>query len=114
MTPERVRKRLSANIKRARKILALSQERLAEAAGISAQMMNDIEGCRRWPSERTLTRIADALRVDVHELFLPDTPVAGATPVQRRLVADELQRLFAGTVKSYLSAADATTNPHQG
>ena len=40
MTPELLQKRLSANLKKARKQLSFSQEKLAEEARISVQMMN--------------------------------------------------------------------------
>jgi len=48
-----LRKTISANIKKCREILSLTQEKLAEAAAISANMVNDIEGCRIWFSQRS-------------------------------------------------------------
>lgn len=33
--------------------------------------MNDIEGRRRWLTKGTLVKLANALEVDVHELFIP-------------------------------------------
>lgn len=47
------------------------KKKLSEKAGVSSQMINDIEGCRRWPSKTTLIKIADCLQIDVYELFLP-------------------------------------------
>lgn len=102
MTPETLQRRLSLNMKRARKGLAFSQERLAEAANISSQMVNDIEGCRRWPSEKTLVKIADALQVDVSVLFLPETMGDAVTPAQRQMVVDDLQRIFSDSIRNYL------------
>ena len=49
----------------------LSQEKLADKADISRQMMNDIEGRRRWLTKKTLVKLANALEVDVYNLFLP-------------------------------------------
>ena len=66
-----IRKILSKNIKRHRKALGITQEKLAELAEISANMMNDIEGCRTWVSEKTLTKIATALQTEIYKLFLP-------------------------------------------
>ena len=51
--------------------MGLSQEKLADKADISRQMMNDIEGRRRWLTKSTLVKLANALEVDVHELFVP-------------------------------------------
>ena len=102
MTPELLQKRLSLNLKKARKQLSFSQERLAEEAHISVQMMNDIEGCRRWPSEKTLTKLANALHLDVYTLFLPEESDAEVSQLQKQSIADDLQKLFAQSVEQYL------------
>jgi len=67
-----LRKLLSANIKKYRKILGISQERLAEISGLSIQTINGIEGCRTWVSDFTLVAISSALGVDVFQLLLPE------------------------------------------
>jgi transcriptional regulator with XRE-family HTH domain len=66
-----LRKTLSQNIKKHRENLNLTQEKLAEKAGISANMINDIEGCRTWISDKTLIRLASALKVETYRLFVP-------------------------------------------
>jgi transcriptional regulator with XRE-family HTH domain len=66
-----LRKILSTNIKKRRKILGLSQEKLAEAAELSAQTINDIEGCRMWVSDKTIARLCQALHVEAYQLLLP-------------------------------------------
>jgi transcriptional regulator with XRE-family HTH domain len=66
-----LRKTLSFNIKKQRKILGLTQEKLAEAAGLSSQTINDIEGCRMWVSDKTIVKLAKVLYVDIHQLFTP-------------------------------------------
>ena len=63
--------RVIQNIRALRKKAGLSQEKLADKADISRQMMNDIEGRRRWLTKKTLVKLANALEVDVHELFIP-------------------------------------------
>ena len=68
-----LRKTLSANIKKRREFLDYTQEKLAEKAGISANMVNDIEGCRSWVSDKTLVKIASALQVETFRLLLPLT-----------------------------------------
>jgi transcriptional regulator with XRE-family HTH domain len=74
MSPEseKLRKILSGNIKNRRKILKISQEKLAEQADLSAQTINDIEGCRMWISDRTMTKLARALHIEAYQLLLPD------------------------------------------
>lgn len=48
-----------------------TQETLAEQIGVSSQNINDIEGKRRFPRPDTLVKIADALGVEVYQLFIP-------------------------------------------
>ena len=66
-----LRKTLSLNIKRQRKILGLTQEKLAEVTKLSSQTINDIEGCRMWVSDKTIIKLAQALQIDVYQLFSP-------------------------------------------
>ena len=68
-----LRKTLSANIKKQREFLGITQEKLAEKAGMSANMVNDIEGCRSWISDKTLVKLASALKVETYRLFIPLT-----------------------------------------
>ncbi|MDR0302191.1 MAG: helix-turn-helix domain-containing protein [Treponema sp.] len=71
--PIDLRKTLSINIKNQRALLGLSQEKLAENAGISSNMVRDIEGCRTWVSDITLINIAAALKTDTYRLLMPET-----------------------------------------
>jgi len=75
--PEPIRKILSANIKKHRGVFGYSQEKLAEKAGLAAQTLNDIEGCRRWVSAKTLSKLAKALSVYEYELLLPEEKASG-------------------------------------
>lgn len=69
---EPIRKVLAGNIKKYRKNWGYSQDKLAEKAGLSAQTLNDIEGCRRWVSAQTITKLAKALHVAEYQLFVPE------------------------------------------
>jgi transcriptional regulator with XRE-family HTH domain len=66
-----VKKLLAFNIKALRKKSGFSQEKLAEAADLSAQSISDIEGCRTWVSDKTLERLAKILNVDIFQFFMP-------------------------------------------
>jgi transcriptional regulator with XRE-family HTH domain len=66
-----VREFLSANVKSGRKRLGLSQEKLAELVDLSTQTISDIEGCRTWVSDKTLSNLAKALEVDIFRLLTP-------------------------------------------
>jgi len=69
--PEKIRQILADNIKRRREYLGLSQEKLAELTDLSVQTINTIEGCRMWVSDKTITRLAKALEVEVFQLLVP-------------------------------------------
>ena len=62
---------LAANLKKQRKTLGLSQEKLAEMAGLSWQTVNSIECHRTWVSDKTLETLADALKIESFQLLLP-------------------------------------------
>jgi transcriptional regulator with XRE-family HTH domain len=62
---------LALNTKMLRKKCGFSQEKLAEAADLSAQSISDIEGCRTWVSDKTLEKLAQVFNVDIFQLFMP-------------------------------------------
>jgi transcriptional regulator with XRE-family HTH domain len=69
---EPIRRILAENIKKYRKNWGYSQEKLAEKSHLSAQTLNDIEGCRRWVSATTITKLAKALHIAEYQLLLPE------------------------------------------
>ena len=69
---EDLRKILSGNIRNARNLLHISQAKLAEAAGLSVSHIVDIEHCKTWVSEKTLSSIAKALNLNAYELLMPE------------------------------------------
>ena len=66
-----LRETLAENIKKQRKILGLMQEKVAKTADMSSNMINDIEGCRTWVSDKTILKLAAALHVEVYQLLVP-------------------------------------------
>jgi len=71
--------------------LGLTQEKLAEFAELSVQMINMIEGCRAWVSDKTLTSLAKILEVEVYQLFTP--VINEETKEQDQALAMRLNRL---------------------
>jgi transcriptional regulator with XRE-family HTH domain len=51
--------------------LGISQEKLAEMANLSIQMVTCIEGQRAWVSDKTLISLSKALGMEVFQLFSP-------------------------------------------
>jgi transcriptional regulator with XRE-family HTH domain len=89
---------LAANIKKQREKLGITQEKLAEKANISAAMMNDIEGCRTWISDKTLKNLSLALGIETYRLFIPEVISAEAIPAEEVL---ELTRDLQEMLKNY-------------
>lgn len=71
MESQEIRECLSQNLKKYRKAKRWSQFELAEKAEMSEQTINSIEGLRLWPSDKTLSKICQALDVEMYKLFVP-------------------------------------------
>ena len=67
-----IRKILSINLKEKRRKMGYSQEKFAEVSGLSVQTINDIEGGRKWVSDKTLTKLSDVLQIECYQLLLPE------------------------------------------
>jgi transcriptional regulator with XRE-family HTH domain len=100
-----LRKILSFNIKRQREKLGITQEHLAEKADISAAMMNDIEGCRTWISDKTLKNLSSALNIDTYRLFIPEVTQGEAIPAE---VVMELTLDLQEMLKTYTANVEKT------
>jgi transcriptional regulator with XRE-family HTH domain len=77
MNEESLRNILSQSIKRYRQRKGWSQAKLAERMDISTNYLSDIESKRGWVSAASLVKLANALEIEVFELFKPEeeTPV---------------------------------------
>jgi transcriptional regulator with XRE-family HTH domain len=74
--PEPLRAYLSANIKARREALNISQEKLAELADVSIQMIKGIEGQRTWVSDKMLANLARVLGVSAFQLLVPSSEMS--------------------------------------
>ena len=103
---EPIRKIFAGNIRKYRKILGYSQEKLAEKSGLSAQTLNDIEGCRRWISPVSLTKIAKALHIAEYQLFVPENnDAAGAKRKSSLKSLISLQNHIVNTINTQFDKA---------
>lgn len=101
MTEDELQTRVIENIRSLRKKSGLSQEKLADKANISRQMMNDIEGRRRWLTKGTLVKLANALGVDVHELFIP----SAEENIETKSAYEAITKKIVGQVKEVVDKA---------
>ena len=61
---------LGQKIQQLRKERKITQERLAELVGIDPKNISRIENGNNYPTAENLTSIAEALRVNIYELFV--------------------------------------------
>ena len=69
----------------------LSQEKLAELADVSVQMIKRIEGRRTWVSDKMLTNLAGVLGVAAFQLLVPSDD--GAYFGDNALIYSQLKNL---------------------
>jgi transcriptional regulator with XRE-family HTH domain len=70
MQEQELRALFSSNIKKFRNRRGWSQLNLAEKLDISANFLSEIETGKGWVSPLTLVKIANALEIEVSELFM--------------------------------------------
>ena len=71
MNESDLRNLLSQNIKRFRQRKGLSQVKLAEKVDISTNYLSEVETGKGWISPYSLVKLANALEIEVYELFKP-------------------------------------------
>ena len=83
-----VEKRLGARVAAHRRTKRLSQEQLAERVGVNPATISRLERGSTTPSIETLAKIADALRVELHDLFEASTGSSARDAAIEALVVD--------------------------
>lgn len=74
----RIRNVVAQNVRKYRKLEGLTQEQLAEAADVSNTYIANIECGQTWVSDKTLEKVAAALRVEIYLLFISEKPEQNA------------------------------------
>ena len=106
---EPIRRILAGNIKKYRKNFGYSQEKLAEKSHLSAQTLNDIEGCRRWVSAATMTKLAKAFHIAEYQLLVPENEETTENPPKSSLKSlISLQSDIIDTIKIQFDKAKDT------
>jgi transcriptional regulator with XRE-family HTH domain len=108
--PEKIRQILAQNIKNRRNFLGISQEKLAEITDMSVQSINYIEGCRMWVSDKTITRLAKALDVEVFQLLIPFNAIKNEPGLSPAALLQELRQKFIADTEKINSYIDHTFN----
>ena len=66
----KLREILAHNLKKNRKKCGFSQAKLAEKVDVSTHHIAMIEICRDYPKLDVVERIADAMEIEIYELFI--------------------------------------------
>lgn len=99
---------LAKNMKAARTRLDITQAKLAELADTSVAFIGEIEIGRKSPSLENLGKIAHALKMEVYQLLLPETPIEVAerqtlfTDFKKDLT-DKIHKDIDETIRDYLN-----------
>lgn len=94
------------NIKNYRKNRKISQEKLAEAVGISSQYVSNIECGVSFPSVTKIQAIADVLNVPAYMLFLPEAINVGENEemISKRILSKKLKKAMEESIESFIES----------
>ena len=100
-----IRSVIAKNVKKYRKLNNLTQEALAEAAEVSNTYIANIECGQTWISDKTLEKIASALRIDEYLLFIPEeTDSANLKAIEKRQKLIEYLNRRQNELNNYIKA----------
>ena len=96
---------LSRNVKRYRNRIGLSQLHLALELGLSTTFLSDIETGKKWVSAQTLTQIAQALKIEIYELFKPEQNIRDDVSSAVAKYLDDVDDAFIKTIEEAVRPA---------
>jgi transcriptional regulator with XRE-family HTH domain len=98
-----IRDVLARNLKINRLKLGLTQDKLAEKAGISSHYFAMVELAQKFPSADMLERFAKALEVEPHELFYMPSVAENALEQLQETVAANIEQVVVKAIKETLA-----------
>jgi transcriptional regulator with XRE-family HTH domain len=107
----RVREIFAENMKKNRRKCGLTQENLAEKAGVSTHYISMIELARNFPKSEVIERLANALNIEVHVLFLaPRTHEDELEQLHQSIISVIKQAVSESVTTSVETAFEKMTN----
>jgi transcriptional regulator with XRE-family HTH domain len=98
-----IRQVLALNLKRNRQKCNLTQEKLAEKAGISAHYLAMIEVERKFPTPEMLDKLAEALGIETVQLFDVSATPEGVLLQLEQSIISKIEHIVNVTIKQTLS-----------
>jgi transcriptional regulator with XRE-family HTH domain len=87
-----LREIFAKNLRENRKKCSLSQEKLAEKAGVSTHYIAVIELAKNFPAADVIERLAEALGIDVQELFVSSHSIDDDLENNRQVLFDGIRQ----------------------
>ena len=100
-----VRELFAKNLRKIRRKCGFSQEFLAEKAGVSTHYVSMIELARNFPKSEVIERLAKALKVEVHELFLSPRSAEDETEKLHKSIISVIRQTVSESVEVSVEAA---------
>jgi transcriptional regulator with XRE-family HTH domain len=100
---DNIRDILARNIKENRRKNGLSQDKLAEKAGISTPFVAMIEVSRKFPTPDVLDRIADALNIKTWQLFSVPPPLGEEMERLHQDIVKNIEQVVSNAVKKAIA-----------
>ena len=98
-----IRQVLALNLKKNRQKCDLTQEKLAEKAGISAHYLAMVEVEKKFPTPEMLDRLAEALDIETVQLFdISATPEGMLLQLEKSIISN-IEHIVSVTIKQTLS-----------
>ena len=94
-----IREILALNLKEYRRKSGLTQEKLAEKAGISSNYLSMVEISRKFPTPEMLDRLAQALDIQTFQLFDPMATPDGALLHLEQAIIENIETTVRTTIK---------------
>ena len=94
-----IREILARNLKEYRRKNSLTQEKLAEKAGISANYLSMVEISRKFPTPEMLDRLAQALNIQTFQLFNPSAAPDSAMLNLEQTIVENIETVVRTAIK---------------
>jgi len=94
-----IREILALNLKENRQKCGLTQEKLAEKAGISANYLSMVEVSKKFPTPEMLDRLASALNIETFQLFDASATAEGAMIHLERSIINKITLIVKDTIR---------------
>ena len=98
-----IREILAANLKEFRRKLGLTQENLAEKAGVSTHYIAMIETCKKYPKPDMLEQIAKTLGIEVNKLFSVESDLNEPLELLRQKIITDVKQIVSEALEKAIN-----------